>query len=214
MTPAWVTVAVALVAVFGALGGNWITNQLAVRSSRARERQAAYLNLLGASECLAGRMAAASGERTALYAAGQTLQSIQKLVLVMILVAILGRHRLETARLLADAVPLPHESDGATTTSELLQRQEELVRAQAHVRLVGSDDAIDAADRLLDASKTLVVFLENHAWPRRGTEKEEKLRTLRGIFKNAHEAFARVATAEQRGRWRPFCRSRLSCTAR
>lgn len=137
-----------IVSAFGAIG----IKEHVDRGTRFEERQwSAYQKLATASEVIAVRSAVFNSQRGLRHVAAATLNTVAKLVVVMLLSMLrpLRKDR-EWLRMLVDSLPNPVAPRPVMEASELLEAIDDLIRARVEVRLVGSSDAIEAADELLE----------------------------------------------------------------
>jgi hypothetical protein len=179
--------------IISAFGAIWMKAGIDRRDRKSERRAAAYERLAAASEIMAMRSAAYNTMRGPRHAAGAALNNVTKFVMVMLLSILRPlRKDPQTLQMLVDSLPTPVEPEEIMTGSELLNAMDELIRARVEVHLVGSEEAIDAADVLLDRSREFLEATEKHQMSFRGWSAKPGGGPERENMLDAHRKFVNV----------------------
>ena len=197
------TIAVAGITLLASLSGIWLNSRIH-RRHRARQAQLeAYRSLIAASEVLAVRVA---GRKDRFSLRTTVLSSVfgsGRFLLILLFAALNRRWRaFKLAELIALVETLPLTDDDFTrqlSATSLWEALEELQAARIRIKLVGTETAQAAAERVVEAAIAVVQTASQATifpWSERMNRR--LLADRRSVLKIAHDSFVVEVRREQR----------------
>jgi hypothetical protein len=158
-TSDWLAAIIVISPVIAALGSIWIKGGFDRRAEHRSARRQAYSQFISATRIVAIRSTRYQSERSAAGALAASIGDSGPLLFGLLILTLKQLRRSTTAAervgllgLLGTAKPsLPH-----LTESRLFEGIEDLQIAVSAVRIVGSESAIAASDKVLDVSRSIL----------------------------------------------------------
>jgi hypothetical protein len=189
--PWWSTVLIAIVAAAGPLAV-FLQNRHHDKAHKDKLKHDAYEQLIAASEIVVFRSAVLAGQRSAGNAIAHSLSDFRKAGVVLSLASATGRplrKMPEKLKMFVNSIPTPAPIEDAINLKSLQDAFERLIKANIEVNLYGSDDAIGAAEKLINDGKNHYALVQSANWTWSGLPDNKVLMESRDKLKATTSAF-------------------------